>query len=192
MEKEFWEQRWQAGETGWDIGSVSPPLKEYIDQIEDKSAKILIPGCGNAYEAEYLWNNGFKNTFIVEISKTAVDSFLERCPQFPRKNIFNQDFFDLDENDFDYVIEQTFFCAIDPKRRDDYVIKMSELLKPGGKLFGVMFQFPLVDGPPFGGDSKEYKKRFKNEFEICIMENCKNSIDPRKGRELFVEMMKKI
>jgi len=56
----YWENRYQNQQTGWDIGEISSPLKAYIDQLEDKSIKILIPGAGNAYEAEYLFLNGFK------------------------------------------------------------------------------------------------------------------------------------
>ena len=54
LDAEYWEERYRAGTTGWDIGSPSTPLKEYIDQLQDPSKKILIPGAGNAYEAEYL------------------------------------------------------------------------------------------------------------------------------------------
>ena len=55
MEKSFWDSRWENAETGWDLGGVSAQLKAYIDQLESKKLSILIPGCGNAYEAEYLW-----------------------------------------------------------------------------------------------------------------------------------------
>lgn len=87
MEKSFWDSRWENAETGWDVGTVSVPLKAYIDQLKDKNLRILVPGCGNAYEAEYLWENGFKNTFIVEISQLAIDSFLKRYPNFPVEHI---------------------------------------------------------------------------------------------------------
>jgi hypothetical protein len=48
----------RSNETGWDLGQVSPPLKAYIDQLTDKNLRILIPGCGNSYEAEYLLEKG--------------------------------------------------------------------------------------------------------------------------------------
>ena len=53
---------------GWDIGYPSTPLKEYIDQLKDKSITILIPGCGNAYEAAYLFERGFKQVTLVDLS----------------------------------------------------------------------------------------------------------------------------
>jgi len=185
MEKEFWDKRWKDNETGWDVGTISTPLKDYIDQISDKNIRILIPGCGNSYEAEYLNNNSFKNVYIIDISQHAVDSFKERCPNFPTSNIICGDFFELKDS-FDLIIEQTFFCAINPTMRKAYVKQMSQLLKPDGKLIGLMFNFPLDEGPPFGGSVEEYKGLFENKFLIEKMEECNNSIEPRKGRELWV------
>ncbi|MDX1544111.1 MAG: SAM-dependent methyltransferase, partial [Christiangramia sp.] len=49
MNSEFWSTRYRDNRTGWDIGYISTPLKEYIDQLEDKELKILIPGAGNSY-----------------------------------------------------------------------------------------------------------------------------------------------
>ena len=93
MEEEFWENRWKNQETGWDMGSISAPLKAYFDQLEDKSLKILIPGCGNAYEAQYLWENGFSNVFVMDISKTALESFSRRFKTFPNDQMLLEDFF---------------------------------------------------------------------------------------------------
>jgi hypothetical protein len=38
--------------TGWDLGWYLP-IKNYIDTLKDKDIAILIPGCGNTYEAAY-------------------------------------------------------------------------------------------------------------------------------------------
>ena len=62
--EEYWSKRYEEGQTGWDIGYPSTPIKTYIDQIKDKNLRILIPGAGNAYEAEYIFKEGFKNVFV--------------------------------------------------------------------------------------------------------------------------------
>ena len=54
LDDQYWSERYSQNKTGWDIGYPSTPLKEYIDQVTDLDLNILIPGCGNAYEAEYL------------------------------------------------------------------------------------------------------------------------------------------
>jgi len=189
MSKNFWDSRWESKQIGWDLGMISPPLKEYFDQINDKELEILIPGCGNAYEAEYLFNIGFKNIFIVEISQGAINSFIKRCPAFPERNIFHSDFFELTKQ-FDLIIEQTFFCALTPDLRLDYVKQMTKLLKQNGKLAGLLFNTDFVGGPPYGGNEEEYLELFSTTFEIVKMEKAHNSIKPRKNKELFIILKK--
>ena len=67
--KKYWEQKYTNNQTGWDIGHISTPIKNYIDQLQNKELRILIPGAGNSYEAEYLWNQGFKNLFILDVAE---------------------------------------------------------------------------------------------------------------------------
>lgn len=185
-----WNDKYIANNTGWDIGNISTPLKEYIDQLADKNIKILIPGCGNSYEAEYLHKKGFKNVYVIDIAKKALENFKKRVPDFKDEHLIHGDFFKLKEQ-FDLIIEQTFYCAINPEMRDAYVKKMYELLNVNGKLVGLLFQFPLTEkGPPFGGSKSEYLKRFSKYFKIEILENCYNSITPREGKEVFIKFLK--
>lgn len=190
LNEDFWTGRYQAGTTGWDIGHVSTPIKEYVDQLEDKSIRILVPGAGNSYEGEYLWRQGFKNVFIVDISKEPLDNFKVRVSDFPADQLLHEDFFQL-KGEYDLILEQTLYCALDPELRDSYVKKMHELLKSGGKLAGVLFTFPLESGPPFGGSMEEYRERFSKHFELKKLEPCYNSIPPRAGNEAFIIARKK-
>ncbi len=192
MEKIFWENRWNDGNTGWDLGEVSAPLKAYFDQLSDQNITVLIPGCGNAYEAEYLYDLGFKNVYTLDFSDKAIEKFIFRAPKFPKENIIKNDFFTFDGS-FDLIIEQTFFCAIHPDRRHDYIDKMYELLSDNGKLVGVLFNnLGTVEGPPFDGNMQEYKELFETNFTIDKMEECYNSIKPRAGKELFFQVKKKL
>ncbi len=186
LNKDFWEERYQAQKTGWDIGAVSEPLKVYIDSLKDTSATILIPGAGNSYEAEYLHNKGFENVDVIDIAKQPLVNFQNRVPDFPKENLIQTDFFEFSKT-YDLILEQTFFCALDPVLRQEYANKMSTLLNKNGKLAGVLFDFPLTkDGPPFGGSKSEYITYFQNLFNIKTMERCYNSILPRKDKELFI------
>ena len=187
----FWNHKYISGEIGWDIGYVSTPLKEYIDQLTDMDQKILIPGAGNAYEAEYLFKKGFKNVYVVDISSIALKNFAIRVPDFPSEQLLCKDFFDLTDS-FDLVIEQTFFCALDPALRTEYMRKMHQLLNPQGILVGLLFNIPLnTDRPPFGGSKEEYIALFKETFNILKMETSYNSIPERAGNELFIKLQPK-
>lgn len=191
LTKGFWDNRYINNEIGWDLGQISPPLKAYIDQLTNKDLKILIPGGGHAYEAEYLHNKGFKNVYVVDVSKTALSNIKERVPSFPEEQLILSDFFDL-EMTFNLIIEQTFFCAIEPNLRPAYAVKSYELLANNGKVVGLLFDAILNnDKPPFGGDKAEYIEYFKPYFNILLMEEAHNSHDTRQGSELFFKMEKK-
>jgi len=186
----YWEERYAKNETGWDIGNVSTPLKEYIDQLEDKSIRILLPGAGNAYEFDYLIAKGFQNVVVVDIALQPIAAIKERNPALSNQ-IRHADFFELTDT-FDLVLEQTFFCAISPTLRSDYVAKMHELLAEKGKIAGLLFQFPLTEeGPPFGGCAEEYQTLFSDKFHLKTLETANNSIKPRENKELFFIFEKK-
>ena len=192
LSKEYWDNRYSDNDTGWDIGYVSTPLKEYIDQLEDKDQKILIPGGGNAYEAEYLHNKGFKNVFLLDISPAPLENFSKRVPSFPKEHLICTDFFEHNEQ-CDLILEQTFFCAIDPSLREKYAEHMFRLLKLRGRLVGLLFDDKLNDDkPPFGGSADEYRKLFEKLFTFRYFEAAYNSIVPRAGRELFIYFEKRI
>ena len=191
FDQSFWDNKYQTGQTGWDLGSISTPLKTYFDQLENKNIFILIPGAGNAYEAEYLFQNRFQNVFIADISPKACQQFQERVPNFPPEHILCVDFFELNQT-FDLIIEQTFFCALNPILREKYVEKMYQLLSDKGKLVGLLFDDVLnTEHPPFGGCKEEYMALFSKNFNLEIMETATNSITPRSGRELFIKLTKK-
>jgi len=184
----YWDVRYEAGDPGWDIGHISTPLKEYFDQLTDREIDILIPGAGNAYEAEYLHEKGFKNVYVIEWSEKGVESFLNRYPDFPKENIFIENFFEH-KGKYDLIVEQTFFCAVQPSERKHYAEKTHELLKPGGKLVGLLFDDPLFsDKPPYGGTKEEYIEYFKPFFRLKVYETAYNSIKPREGREIFINL----
>ncbi len=185
----YWSTRYEEEKTGWDIGYPSTPIKTYIDQLEDKNSHILIPGAGNAYEAEYLYQQGFTNVHILDISEIPLNKFKNKNPDFPKENLHNADFFKF-EGTFDLILEQTFFCSFVPttENRSAYAKQMASLLKYDGKLVGLWFNFPLTDDMekrPFGGNKAEYLTYLSPYFTVNSFEPCYNSIPPRAGKELF-------
>ncbi len=188
----YWDERYRDSRTGWDIGKVSTPLKEFIDQLPSKDLDILIPGAGNGYEAGYLFQSGFKSVYALDISEVPLNKFRESYPNFPGDQLLAGDFFSLERMKFDLILEQTFFCALQPKLRGEYVRKMHSLLREGGILAGLLFDFPLKEGgPPYGGHIDEYRGLFAPCFKIHKLERAYNSIPPRQGNELFFIFEKK-
>lgn len=189
--QKFWDEQYISNTTGWDMGEVSPPIKEYIDQLKDKNLRVLIPGCGNTYEAEYLLKKGFTNITVIDIAPTLVKKLKEKFKGNAAIKILLADFFEH-QGEYDLILEQTFFCAIDPILRTQYRDKIFSLLCDKGKLAGVLFDKEFdKEGPPFGGTKSGYEKLFKDKFELIKFEQCRNSHPKRQGSELFIILNKK-
>nr|WP_315203256.1 methyltransferase domain-containing protein [uncultured Flavobacterium sp.] len=186
----FWDSQYQANTTGWDLGAISPPIKSYIDTLEHKNIRILIPGCGNSYEAVYLLKQGFTNVTVIDIAPTLIENLKTKFQNNHNINIVLGDFFEH-QGKYELIIEQTFFCALPPEMRLKYVSKMHQLLAKEGKIVGLLFNRTFESGPPFGGSQEEYEMLFKNAFNFLKMEVCQNSVSPRAGTELWIEFQKK-
>ncbi len=193
LNQDYWQTRYEAQQTGWDTGQITPPLKHYADGLTDKSIRILIPGCGNGHEARYLHEQGFENVYVCDWAAAPLDALAKSCPDFPSAHLLQGDFFALAVEDLDLILEQTFFCAIDPSLRAQYAQKTASLLKTGGKVVGVLFNENLQlgrPGPPFGGNAEEYRGYFEPHFSKVELLPCYNSIPPRAGSELFLQLTK--
>jgi hypothetical protein len=128
LSSDYWDNLYKNNDTGWDIGFPTPPLKEYIDQLSDKSLPILIPGCGNAYEAEYLLGQGFYNVTLIDIAPSLTAGLEKKFGK--RVRIVTGDFFEH-AGKYDLILEQTFLSALDPVLRPRYVDKMHAPLSEG-------------------------------------------------------------
>lgn len=190
LDQNFWNTRWENGETGWDMGVASSAISEYFQQVENKDIKILIPGCGNAHEAALLLEEGFKNITLLDIAPKACEMISQKFSHHEIEVICG-DFFEH-AGLYDVIVEQTFFCALDVTLRNKYVDKMHSLLKENGKIIGVLFNKDFGNPfPPFGGNTDEYKNLFQGKFEINKLETCHNSIKPRQNTEVFINFKKK-
>lgn len=189
LDQTYWDNQYQVNATGWDLGKVSPPIKAYIDTIDNKETKILIPGCGNTYEAEYLLQQGFTNITVIDIAPTLVESLKQKFANNNNISIILGDFFDH-QGKYDFIIEQTFFCALPPTMRQKYVWKMHQLLTDYGKLFGLLFNREFEVSPPFGGSLNEYEHLFTKAFIFNSISLAGNSIPSRANTELFIEFQK--
>ena len=192
LNKSYWEDRYQNKEDFWNAKSITTPLKEYIDQLEDKSIHILVPGVGHGHELVYLHKQGFNKSVGVDFTTMAFEQTIENEPSITKDVVVLADFFQH-QGKYDLILEQTFFCSLPIEKRKDYVQKMYELLQPEGKLVGLLFDTTFEhDTPPYGGNKEEYLALFEPYFTIEVMERAFNSIKPRQNRELFIILKKKI
>ena len=94
LDKTYWSERWEHGQTGWDIGHASRFLIDAAMTFP-KESKILIPGCGSGWEAEELFRNGYKQVHVVDIVDVPLMKFKQRVPDFPAEQLICADFFAL-------------------------------------------------------------------------------------------------
>jgi methyl halide transferase len=114
---------------------------------------------------------GFTNLTVIDIAPSPVEKLQQSIGN--KAKVLLEDFF-IHEGSYDYILEQTFFCALEPSLRAAYVQRMSYLLKTGGKLAGLLFNKQFEKNPPFGGNKKEYETVFQSHLEILKIEDCYN------------------
>ena len=187
---EYWENIYLNNDIGWDLGGITPYIGKISDEI--KKGKVIILGCGRGYDAVMLAKKGFEVT-AVDFSPSAIN-FLNNLSeeQDAFVNIIQKNIFSLGDNyknHFDYVIEQTCFCAIDTKRRSEYELLVNKLLKVKGQLIGLWFPIGKEvseGGPPFGLSIDEIKLLFSKKWSILKEEYSNLSIEKRKNREKII------
>lgn len=186
--REYWEKRYLEEDSPWEIGAPNVNLLESFIRLVKKTDRILIPGAGEGHEAAWLYERGYKNVFVSEWSDSAREKMLALYPDFPENQILTADYFSL-SGPYDAILEQTFFCALTPDKRDAYLTHTRDLLTPDGLLYGVLFNRTFPEpGPPFGGSIDAYRNQFQQYFEIREISPWSGSIPPRKGTECIIEM----
>jgi len=189
----FWEGLYTQGFTGWELGRAAPPLSNYFAATPPTGARALVVGCGRGNEARMLADHGAEVTAI-DIAPSAIQQ--AQAIVSPSSSSINYqlgDVFDLRREPpaYDLIVEHTCFCAIDPKRRDDFVEAVADALHPGGVLVGLFYAHGRDGGPPFTVSAEEVRARFGDRFVIDRLELAADSVIMRRGDELFGRLIRK-
>ena len=178
---DFWDTRYRSRTTPWDAGRVPLALREYARRITPGS-RILIPGCGSAYEAYYLLENGF-DVLAIDFSLAAVEAAQRTLACFA-EHLKLADFFRFDfGKPFDVVYERAFLCALPPRIWPQYAARMAELLRPGGELAGFFFFRQMEKGPPFGTTPEALHALLDPPFDLVEDKEVTDSIPVFEGAE---------
>ena len=183
---QFWEDIYISGDATWDLGGAT----------DIKPGKICIIGCGKGHDAVMFAKKNFEVTAI-DFAPSAI-SYLKQLAADVKVDIhaINTDIFNMSNdhyNQFNYVIEQTCFCAINPSMRSDYEQLVFNLLIKGGLLIGLWFPLDKnisEGGPPWATSVEEVKNLFSTRWDIEREEFSTLSIKPRKDREKLIVFRK--
>ncbi len=187
MNKTDWEARYQAKDVPWEKGEASPGLVDFLaaHPVLERGT-VCVPGCGTGHDVRVWAKAGF-DAVGLDIAPSAVRLAREWSAAAGLEvRIELGDF--LKENPpftFDWLFEHTFFCAIDPSERDDYVKAVLRWLKPAGAYLAVNYLIPDTEGPPFGTTREELMDRFSPHFDL-LKDWVPRSYPNRTGLELML------
>jgi SAM-dependent methyltransferase len=196
---EFWEEIYQGGRAGWDLGGPTPVLRRLLGDLRSSLAgswqdrgelapgRLIVLGAGRGHDArEFAWH-GFKVT-AVDFAADAAAAMRRLADPLAPIEIVQADIFTLPaelDQTFDAVLEYTCFCAINPARRPEYADLVARLIRPGGAYVALLF--PLDQhkgGPPFAVSVDEALSLFQARgFQLLRRETPDDSVPQRRGLE---------
>lgn len=168
----FWNERFAANFTPWDQGTAPPALARWIARAPlAAGARVLIPGCGSAYEAALLDAAGFA-VLSIDIAELALARARALLPADVAGRLLRRaDFFAFAAAPFDAIYERAFLCALPPRLWPAYASRCAQLLEPGGRLAGFFFidSAPTEPrrGPPFAMTRAELDALLAPAFECA-------------------------
>lgn len=178
---DFWEKRFREGVTPWDAGGVPAALRGFLDK-EPRGGRVLVPGCGSAYEVRAFAEAGY-DALAIDFSPAAVERARRVLgPLADRVRL--ADLFEFDFGaPFDLVYERAFLCALPRSHWPRYAPRISQLLRPGGKLAGFFFFDDNERGPPFGLEAGELEMLLGEHFARVVDAAVDDSIPIFSGKE---------
>lgn len=184
---EFWEAIYQQG-APWDLGTPTPVFRRLLESREFEPGRMIVLGAGRGYDARMFARHGFAVT-AVDFAADAADAMRALVDLDAPVEVVQSDLFALPptwDDTFDYLLEYTCFCAIDPARRPAYADLVSRLLKPGGTYIALLF--PIRDqpgGPPFAVSPQELIELLaERSFELQHRQAAPpDSVSPRRQFE---------
>mgnify|MGYP003869587815 CR=1 FL=1 len=194
----YWQERYDKKEDQWEKGAPSPGLVDFLARLapEQKAGRVIQPGCGRGHDLAAFAEAGFSGVGI-DIAPTAVEDARKLHGTFVEGGELDfscENYFETSagkwRGQFDWYFEHTFFCAIEPALRDQYVRSVLDVLKPGGYFLAIFFHIQSDEGPPFGTTQAELETRFLPHFEL-IEAKVPRSYTNRTGLELLWWMKRK-
>ena len=191
-----WQKRYERNDTPWDKGIASPALTGFLQQNRI-TGRVLVPGCGRGHDVRELGMHPDASVVGLDLSTTAIAQArkLTAVTMLDREISFVVgDFFDLPaalRGSFDWLVEHTCFCAIEPQQRFNYVLAAGAALRTHGKIFGIFYLNPDTEnGPPFAVSKEELSALFDPHFSLLEEWVPRESFPGRENREL-VRIMRK-
>ena len=135
-----WNKAYQEDDMPWDKGFASPPLVEFLQNYRVEGS-VLVPGCGTGHDVRLLAKQG-ADVFGLDIAPNAINK-AKSFSVISNECYVAGDFLRPETDhlaQYDWVVEHTCLCAIEPSERAAYADSLARVLKPGGYFLAVFFR----------------------------------------------------
>jgi SAM-dependent methyltransferase len=159
----FWDARYREAFTPWDAGGVPAALRGFLAG-EHAPLRVLIPGCGAAYEARAFAERGHR-VRAIDFSTLALERARAVLGEWSQLAQYADFFADDLGAPFDLVYERAFLCSLPRLHWRRWAARVAALTHSGGRLAGFFFQRDEERGPPFGLKAGELEQLLGAAFE---------------------------
>ncbi|WP_133127748.1 thiopurine S-methyltransferase [Legionella nagasakiensis] len=185
MNKQYWQQRWQCNEIGFNQLQPNLLMQRYFPKLNLKPGdRVFVPLCGKSIDMIWLVNQGYK-VIGVELSEQACKTFFNehkiryKMTEMYDFSVYNSDEITLFGGDFfklnkmllgkiDAIYDRAALIALPQELRKLYSEQLAKLLEPDSKVLLVttFYDQNEMQGPPFSVNEIEVDELFKNNFDI--------------------------
>ena len=179
---EFWDLRYGARFAPWDAGKVPAQLRSLVASTPG-ARKVLVPGCGSAWDVRFLAESGW-DVLGIDFSPEALEAARPILGPHAGHVRLHDFFAPIAEAPFDIVYERAFLCALPRQLWLAWAGRVAQLVERGGLLAGFFFFAEGDKGPPFPlHGPEELGALLDPSFERVRDEPVPDSIEVFKGRE---------
>jgi SAM-dependent methyltransferase len=190
----FWQDLYDRRQDGWELGGPHPSLGHLVETTLLPRGRVAVPGCGRGHDARLLASHGydvvgfdFTDAAVQEARRLSREAGV--AVQFEQRDIFGlaRDY----AGTFEGVWEYTCYCAIEPRRRAEYIGTVAAILRPGGWFLACFFPVRSGGGgPPFPVSKAEVRRLLAPQFRIERAGPPPRPVPRRAGQEWMVLAIK--
>lgn len=190
----FWNRQYDNGQIPWDLGGPTPVFQRLLQSGQFPPGEMIVLGAGRGHDARLFAGAGFTVT-AVDFAPEAAAAMRAQNDQEITVQVMQADIFSLPadlDGRFDYLLEYTCYCAIDPRLRENYYDLAARLLRPGGTYLALAFPIgQRPGGPPFVVSPEAMIAGLANRgFSLQHREKPADSVLARQGVEELLILRK--
>ncbi|WP_046224074.1 thiopurine S-methyltransferase [Vibrio sp. ECSMB14106] len=204
---EFWHNKWAANQIGFHLEDVNPLLIEFWEKTNPNYEKsVFVPLCGKSEDLIWVASK-HEEVQGVELSQIAVRAFFSEhfytptvtqingqheLYQFDELSVYTGDYFTAPIQPVDIIYDRASLVALPAEMRVQYVERLKQLLKPGGKILLVTLDYDQNEmaGPPFSVPKLEIDQLFAGYKITLLNQDIADDEHPKiakKGLSRFCE-----